>query len=150
MAIRYNTGQRTHCHWFVRRFFSFDPHRLQFWTCIQEHCRWENSLSISTGRSVDIVPILISFVHTAELLSCILCKNVLFRKKKENDFINHQSWHCILRDILADFSQKMMAVVLPFLTPCQGFPGVKQSGVCYVLFQDSWLSHLSGQWCTAP
>lgn len=33
----------------------------------------------------------------------------------------------------------------PTFTPCQGLPGVKQSGICYVLFVDSWLSHLSCQ-----
>lgn len=120
MAGRYNTRQRTYCHWFVCCFFSVNPCRLQFWTCIQEQCRWGNSLSISTGGRVDIVLILISFVYTARFLSCMLCKNVLFEKKRKkmtSSTINHDTassfWLIFLRKWLQSCSH--------FLPPARGF-----------------------------
>lgn len=53
--------------------------RLPYWTCTLERCRWESSLSTSTGWKDHFVCICSSLCHflgPVQMISCMICKNL--------------------------------------------------------------------------
>lgn len=73
--------------------FPFDPCRLPYWTCTQERCRWENSLSISTGGGVHLI-----FICSSLRRPCFhVCRNdVLHNMENIQKYITHQNMDLVI------------------------------------------------------